>query len=260
MPVIIASNIGFEASKGYYIDLYWLAETFPHIRKDKETEIYLIELKNEQDKLVKRFKPFKKLQLKTGTYFQEATRKWIPCILIPEDIASQFNIGRNYKLTIMVTKYDGRAFLPLEIKGVGYDVQKALELFSRIEVNLLSLSLEHPTLNKCVSYLWDSYTRLEDGDIDGARTALRNSLDILKNEFLPKITIPETSEETHELPQKLKGLIRSIMDFLHYGGPHPRPAPKTTTEMILSMTIELLRYLSRAMESKLIELHEGERL
>ena len=27
--------------------------------------------------------------------------------------------------------------------------------------------------------------------------------------------------------------------------------------MILSMTIELLRYLSTAMESKLIELHEG---
>jgi hypothetical protein len=47
------------------MNLRELGEVFPHIKEDKDVELYLIEIRNEQNMLVKRFKPFKRLQLKT---------------------------------------------------------------------------------------------------------------------------------------------------------------------------------------------------
>lgn len=258
MPAIIKSTVKFDESKGYYVDLCNLVEIFPHLEKDKEVEIYIVELRNEQDKLVKRFKPFRKILLKIDTYWDNVRKQQTPCLSISKDHALELNIGKNYKMTIVITKYDGKSFLPLEIKVVGYYSEKALELFSKIEADLISLSIENASLNKIVSYLWDAYFRLEENDVEGARTALRNSLDILRKEFLSKIIVPEKSEETGDLPQRLRELVKNMIKFLHYGGPHPGPAPRTTTETIISLTIELLRYLSRAMEKNILIFHEGE--
>ncbi|MBA7602972.1 hypothetical protein ES703_10069 [subsurface metagenome] len=256
MPAIVTSNIEFDTSRGYVIDLNELFRAFPHIKAEKEAGLYLVELRNEQNKLVRRFKPFKKLQLETGQYWQERVKVWTPCLLIPENIASEFNIGKNYKVTIIIIKYNGKVFLPLEIKGVGYEVQKALEYLSKIEADLLSLTLEQPALNEASSYLWDAHFRLEENDIEGARTAARNSLSILQDKFLSKVIVPENSEEAEGFLNKLRKLTTAIKGFVHYGGPHPGPAPRTTTEMTISLIIELVRYLAKALERGLIA--EGE--
>jgi hypothetical protein len=256
VPVVFASNIEFDGSS-YYIDLRGLAEIFPHVKEDRDVELYLIEIRNEQNKLVKRFKPFKKLQLKTKSYWYALTQKWMPCLYLPEEIVSRFNLGKNYKVACIITKYDAKIFLPLEVKPVGYDAQKFLEFFTKVEAGLLSLCLDQPTLDKAVSYLWDAYFRLEENDVEGARASLRNSLEILKSEFLPKIKV-STEQESSEFLNNMSKLINNIRSFLHYGGPHPGIAPRTTTELFLSLTIELIKYLAMLLDTKAIFLKEGE--
>jgi hypothetical protein len=256
VPVVFASNIEFN-DFSYYMNLRELGEVFPHIKEDKDVELYLIEIRNEQNKLVKRFKPFKRLQLKTKNYLYALTRKWIPCLYLPEEIVSRFNLGKNYKVACIITKYDAKIFLPLEVKPVGYDAQKFLEFFTKIEAGLLSLCLDQPILDKAVSYLWDAYFRLEENDIEGARASLRNSLEILKSEFLPKIKV-STEQESSDFPNNMSKLINNIRSFLHYGGPHPGVAPRTTTELFLSLTIELIKYLAMLLDTKVVSLKEAE--
>jgi hypothetical protein len=252
MPVIIISTVYFNPSEKYcYIDLGELTRVFPHIEKNKDLRCYIVEVRNEADKLVRKFKPFKELVLKTNEYFSTLLNKWLSCIVIPEDVASQINIGNNYRVTIVITAYDGKPFLPFEPKLIGYDAERVFEYFSRIEVGLLSLILEQPVLNKAVSYLWDAYARLEENDVEGARTSVRNSLFTIRDEFIPKIDVVE---EAKDFPKNLKSLVNNLVDFIHYGGPHPGPAPRSTTEMIILMTIELIRYLGKMLEDKTISL------
>jgi len=256
MPVIIISPVYFNSSeKYYYIDLEELTKVFPHIEDNKELRCYIVELRNEVGKLVRRFKPFKELVLKTKEYFSTSLNKWLPCIVIPEDVATQINIGNNYLITIVITAYDGKPFSPFELKPMGYDAERVLENFSRIEATLLSLSLEQPVLNKAVSYLWDAHARLEENDVEGAGASVRNSLSTIRDEFIPKI---EVIEEAKDFPKNLESLVKHLADFTHYGGPHPGPAPRTTTEMIILMTIELVRYLAKMLEDKTISLKTSE--
>lgn len=258
MPAVVVSNIEFDPSYGYYICLRDLREVFPHIEKDKKMELYVIELRNEQGKFIKRFKPLQKIELKTGEHYcsYHGLEKHL---CLSEEIIAKFNIGKNYKIAMVIAKYDGKPFLPLELKGFGYDSGRILEGFSKLEANLLLLILEQPALNEAASYMWDAYFRLEEGDIEGSRTMLRNCLQILEDSFLPEIKVPEASEETGEFVGRLEKLLKSMESFLHYGGPHPGPAPRTTTEMMISVTAELMKYLSKALEEKVILLREKEK-
>jgi hypothetical protein len=256
MPAIISSTVYFDSSeKYYYIDLGELTKVFPHIERSKELRCYVVELRNETGKLVRRFKPFKELVLKTKEYFSTSLNKWLPCIVIPEDVATKINIGNYYRITIVITAYDGKPFLLFELKLIGYDAERVLEYFSRIEATLLSQSLRQPVLNRAVSYLWDAYARLEENDVEGARASVRNSLSTIRDEFIPKI---EVIEEAKDFPKNLKSLVDRLADFTHYGGPHPGPAPRSTTEMIILMTIELIRYLAKMLEERTISLKSVE--
>jgi len=152
-------------------------------------------------------------------------------------------------------KYDNKPIFPLEIKPIGYDADKILEYFTKIEARLLTLNLGHQILNKATSYLLDAYLRLEENDIEGARTSIRKSLDILKADLVTKIEVVVGAKD---FPQNLKKLINGLREFVQYGGQHPGPATRTTTEMILSMSIELIKYLAKAIESKVISLNENE--
>jgi len=252
MPVIISSPAYFDSSeKYYYIDLEELTKAFPHIERSKELRCYVVELRNEAGKLEGRFKQFKELVLKTSEYFSTSLNKRLPCIVVPEDVATKINIGNYCRITIVITAYDGKPFSPFELELIGYDAERVFEYFSRIEVALLSLSLEQPVLNKAVSYLWDAYARLEENDVEGARASVRNSLSIIRDEFIPEI---EVVEEAKDFPKNLESLVKHLAEFTHYGGPHPGPAPRTTTEMIILMTIELVRYLAKMLEDKTISL------
>lgn len=257
MSAIISSTAYFDSSeKYYYIDLGELTKVFPHIEKSKEQRCYVVELRNETGKLVGRFKPFKELVLKTKEYFSTSLSNWFSCIVIPEDAATRINVGDNYRITIVITAYDGKPFLPLELKPKGYDAERASEYFSRIEATLFSLSLEQPVLNKAVSYLWDANARLEENDVEGARISIRNPLSMIRDEFIPEI---EVVEEAKDFPKNLESLVKHLAEFTQYGGPHPGPAPRTTTEMIILMTIELVGYLAKMLEDKTISLKTIER-
>ena len=154
----------------------------------------------------------------------------------------------------MFVKYMGEPIFPFELKPVGYGVEKVVERLSPIEVEILTCVLENNILNESLSYLYDALRRLEEYDIEGSRTTLRNSLEIIKRKFIPSIIVPEESEEEKEFPKRLFNLVRTLQDFLHYGGPHPGPAPKLTTEMIITITIKLIKYLAQSLENNIIQL------
>ncbi|TDA41112.1 MAG: hypothetical protein DSO07_06330 [Thermoproteota archaeon] len=261
MPAVVSSTVRFGedigGGKSYFIYLDELTRVFPHIEEGKMLRFYISELRNENDKLIKRFKPFREVELKIGRYWNRYWNRYVPCLIIPRDMASQLNIGDDYRITIIITAYDGKPFLPLELKLVDRESERAFEHFSRIEAGLLSLSLEDPLLNEAVSYLWDAYARLEENDVEGARTSIRNSLrDVIRDKFVPRI---EVVGEAEEFPERVKRLLSSLIELVQYGGPHPGPAPRSTTEMALSMGIELVRYLAKMLEDRVISLKkEGE--
>ena len=244
MPVVVVANvIGFQYGS-YYADIDGIRDLLPHIEEGKSLKLYIIEIRDENNKLVKRFKPFKELTLKVDLYLYYNHRH--KCLRIPVDLASDLNIGVKYRISAILTACEGKPLLPFEVKPLSYDAKSILESLSRFETDLLLLSLEQAALNKAVSYLWDAHSRLEEGDVEGARVSVRNALQVLMDEFVPAI---EVKEESKEFPHKLKGLMSKLRDLVHYGGPHPGPAPKTTTEMVISMTVELIRYLAKALEA-----------
>jgi hypothetical protein len=242
MPVIISSTIHFNPVGKYYCnDLAELVGVSPHIEKDKNVRFYVVELRNEISKLVKRFKPFKELELKISEYYSTLLSKNILCLVTPEDVTSWFNVVNNYRIAIVITTYDGKPFLPLELKSIeDYDCDRAFECFSRIKASLLLLSLEQTILNMTISYLWDAYVKLEKNDIEGARTSVRNSLSAVKDQFIPRIGVVEGARD---FPQEPQETYRSLNRFYSLWGPSSRPSPKSTTETIISMTIELIKYL-----------------
>jgi len=77
MPAVMISNIEFDIGRGYVIDLNELSRAFPHVKAEKELKFYLVELRSEQNKLVKRFKPYKKLKVQTSQYWQEIVKQWL---------------------------------------------------------------------------------------------------------------------------------------------------------------------------------------
>ena len=247
MPVIVVAEVVKFENGNYYVDIDEVRSILPHIKEGGSLKLYVIEIRDENNKLVKRFKPFKELTLKVCSYFYYNYSS--KCICIPADLASDLNICVKYRVSAILTAYNGKPLLPFEVRPVKYEVasiaKSILESLSRIEADLLLLSLEQAALNKAVSYLWEAHFRLEEGDVEGARVSVRNALQVLIDEFVPVI---EVKEESKEFPNKLKGLISKLKEFVHYGGPHPGPAPRTTTEMVISMTVELIRYLAKALE------------
>jgi hypothetical protein len=222
------------------------------VSKNKECRIYFIEIRDHSHKLIRRFKPFQKCLLKTGEYWDSVQKSWLPCLALTKDIVSQLGVGKGYRLALVISKYDGRCFLPLELKAIGYNVQSIVECLSKIETKLLSLVLDYPVFNEATSYLWDAYSRIEENDMEGARTALRKALlEVLRDEFVPKI---KTLEEPEKFTENLRRLLSTLGEFVQYGGPHRGHAPRTTTEMILSMTTELLTYLAKGIENNVITL------
>ncbi|MDI6811886.1 MAG: hypothetical protein QMD80_09550, partial [archaeon] len=205
----------------------------PQIKKGGKITFYLVEVRDEGNKLIKRFKPFKESKLEVGEFWSSIYSEWVSCIMIPESEASKLNIGRNYKVGIIISKYNNKSLLPFEIKSVGYDSERIAESLSKLEKSLLTLIVEQQFLNEAASFLYDSYVRLEENDVEGARTSIRKSLDTLRDDFTPQIVIVE---EAKNFQGKIKKLIDSLRGLVHYGGPHRGPAPRASTEVVISIT------------------------
>ncbi len=253
MPIVLLDSVEFdESGKNCYIKLNQLHDVLPYIKEGKNVELYLIEIRDGNDKLIKRFKPFMKQILKTGqSYYYN---KWGPTLLLDNNLYQ--NIGKNYKIGVIIIKYDEQLLLPFEFKPIGYESEKLMERFPKIESQLLTLIFENPVLNEAKSYLFDSYSRLEENDIEGARTSLRKSLEVIEKEVIGKIRVVNLEEESKGLPSNLANLIKNLKNFVNYGGPHPGPTPLSTTEMVLEVTMTIMEYLAKCLQFKIIEMKE----
>ncbi len=164
-------------------------------------------------------------------------------------MATRFSIGANYIVALAIVEYDGKPLLPIELRVMGYDAHRIAEYFSAIEIDLLTTYFDNPILNKVCSHLWDAWYMLEEGNIEGAKTMVMNSLEILLKELLPRI---HTSGGSIEIRNMFEKLIGDLQDLLHHGG----PAPRSLVELAISIAVSILKYLSRAMALGEIMLRE----
>ncbi|MCD6155257.1 MAG: hypothetical protein J7J22_05780 [Candidatus Verstraetearchaeota archaeon] len=274
MPVLGEFSVNFEdlyvwneekedmtwANGAYCFEISSLIEKFPHLKECRTMEAYLLEIKNESGKVIKVFKPPKKLQFLFGRTWSYSNYY----LVLPKEISDKFGIGKDYRITVLLMKHDGKVLLPFEIKQIGY--YSTEEVYANIIKDIKEvidlLSIEQSELQSAVKYTFDSYLRLQEGDVEGARTSLRKSLEALKD-FLKIIKVVKTEkaieEESMEFPSKMRSLISRIQDLLQYGGAHLGPAPKTTTQMIFHMTVDILKGLAKLIDNGVIILQNEER-
>jgi hypothetical protein len=240
MPIVMISEI----LRDYKVPIKKLKIYITEMKSGSYVRLYLLEIRDNKNNLIKRFKPFKDLSLKiiyAHSYY----------LVFPKDLAYELNLHSGYKILAVITSYEGKPLLPFELKPLDRKAEEVIKSFPSIEANLLTLCFEHDILNKSLSYLFDAYFRLEENDIEGARVSLRNSLEVLRRELLPVL---EVREESKSFRENLESLISKLRGFLNYGGPHPGPAPKITTEMVISMAIELIKYLAKSLEAGIISM------
>jgi predicted nucleic acid-binding protein len=260
MPAILTAKIQY--GNYYYIDISDLIKLYPHLVKAEAFKTFIVEIRNDEGKLVKRYKPFKEQLLNKSPLFNS-----IEVLQIDPDIADELNLGNSYTITLIATEYriaergsytftyKMKPLLPMEIKFLDKDSQRVFEYISNVEVDFFLLSLYQPLLRDVLSVLWDANVRLFEGDVEGARTSLRNALDLLLKNIVLRI---ESKEESKEFQGYLEDLVKKLRKFVEYGGPHPGPAPRTSTEMVFSMTLEMLKHLTKMLEDGTIMLREHE--
>ncbi len=98
--MIFVLRIERHESGEYYVDLPSLTSEFPSIQEDINVDMYVVELKDKNDKLVKKFKPFMRLRIKAN--------KHEPRLCLPTDFASTYKIKDDYKLSFAVDFPDSR--------------------------------------------------------------------------------------------------------------------------------------------------------
>jgi hypothetical protein len=242
MPVLMVSKIDFL--NGYYcIDISDLVKRFRHIEADKDVDIFLIEVMDEESKIIKKFELFKKpLRLKILEYFDLPILKYYICL--PPNISDELGIGQNYKAVFIITKYDNKPLAREYIKYIGDGSKKYQKLFKNIGTKLLTLlySINNETLHEATIYVLNAYRKLKNREIEDSRTWLRKALEKLEEIFNYEIKV--SKDESEEYPKYICKLIKALKNFVNYGGPHEGPAPEHTTKFILYVTEKLIEHLS----------------
>jgi hypothetical protein len=250
MPVLMVSRIDFL--NGYYcIDISALKYTFPQIEEGKDLNIFLIEVRDEKNKIIKKFALFKE-QLYMKILNIPGTELYYICL--PTEISDKLGIGQYYKIVFIITKYDNKPFVSEYIKYIGNGSEKYQKLFKNIETMLLILLyyIDYNTLREAANYVLDAYIKLKKGNIEDSRTSLRKALETLEEIFNYEIKVSEI--ESKEYPKYICKLIKALKNFVNYGGPHKGPAPEHTTKFILYVTKKLIEHLSYSIYNKVISI------
>jgi hypothetical protein len=240
MPVLMVSEIDFLY--GYYcINISALKYTFPQIEADKYVNIFLIEVRDEKNKIIKKFAPFKE-QLCMKILNIPGTKLYFICL--PTDISDELGIGQDYKVVFIITKYDNKPLAPEYIKYIGEGSEKYQKLFKNIGIKLLTLlySIDNDTLRGAANYVLNAYHKLKNREIEDSRTWLRKALEKLEEIFDYEIKV--SKDESEEYPKYICKLIKALKNFVNYGGPHEGPAPEHTTKFILYVIEKLIEHLS----------------
>ncbi len=240
MPFVLVKRVGWDGTS-YFISLEDLLTVIPHLKVGDYLNLCIIEIRNERNELVKRFKPINRQTLKVSQGYDPNSRIFIPALTISSSEATKLNLGLHYTIALLILTHNWRPLFPYEWRYAGPNAQEIVRSLERIETTLLTIT--QPSLQETVTYLLEAVELEKEGRIEEARTKLRNSLETL-SKIREKIK-PVAGKECEDLGKRLENLIKGIKGFVDYGGPHLGPAPKPTTDMVFSMVAELVKMLSK---------------
>ncbi|MGB9694092.1 MAG: hypothetical protein ACPLYF_04545 [Fervidobacterium sp.] len=257
MPMVLVDHISYDETN----DVYWLslkdAKSYvPHIKEYGSISFYILQIKDEADKPIKRTNPLEKMTSTVRSQYDGIFREFVPVIQFSPYQAEQLNIGNNYTIAILITEYNGRAILPLEIKPVTHNAEEIIKHL-HMEIDLLTFTLNQPKMQNVMRYLLEANMHFGEGAIEEARTDLRNSLESLRDDLIKEI-IPTPGFEDEKIQDKLTRLVNGIMGFLSYGGPHPGPASIASYQTAFNITVEIIKYLAKSLENKTLNIQEKE--
>jgi len=246
----MVSSIDF-LNGSYCIYISALRNTFRQIESGKDLDIFLIEVMDEKDKIIKKFELFKE-QLCMKILNIPGTELYFICL--PTHISDELGIGQDYKVVFIITKYDNKPLAPEYIKYIGEGSEKYQKLFKNIGIKLLTLlySIDNDTLHEAIIYVLNAHRKLKNREIEDSRTWLRKALEKLEEIFDYEIKV--SKDESEEYPKYICKLIKALKNFVNYGGPHEGPAPEHTTEFILYVTEKLIEHLSYSIYNKVISI------
>jgi len=178
-------------------------------------------------------------------------------------------IAAGYYVTVAIVKVGDRVVLPHEVKILpeyGNEVVFILKsTYGAIRLGILGivylLETGSPGLAEATQYLLDGYHRYLDGDLEGAVTQLRKSVQVLKDKVLVKIkelegikSLKRYSEDFAEHLDSMLGNLQDLFKATYYmlsiGGPHPGPVPRETAVFAFKVVLSFIEYLSKCLSLK----------
>lgn len=245
MPFILIGNIRWDG-KDYNLSIEELQDILPHIKENDTLTFSILEIRNERNELVKRFKPISRMRISlTMDYTSHVIRRDRPPLSLKFSPyqATELNIGDNYKMAILILEVSGKPLFPFELRCGGYGAEEFAKSLEKIEANLFLIT--QPELQETVNYLLEASMFEKQGRIEDVRTYLRKAIETLIN-IRDKIKVAP-GKETEDFGRRLENLLKSIKSFVDYGGPHLGPAPKPTTDMVFNVIVEIVKMLSHNM-------------
>ena len=239
MPVLLVKEVEWDG-EAYSLSLEEVSSLLPHLRYNDSLTISILEIRNERNKPIVKFKPLKRIKKIVITYYAATYKRSVTCLRFRPSEAAELNIANNYRIVLLIIEHNGRPILPLELKPIGYEAEDIVHTIEKIEPILISIT--QPELQETVDLLLQASMFESEGRTEDVRTYLRKSLEALTK--IRKKIKPEPGKETEDFGRRLENLIRGIRGFVDYGGPHLGPAPRFTTRMVFNMIIELVKMLA----------------
>ncbi|MEM1685928.1 MAG: hypothetical protein QXJ65_03195 [Acidilobaceae archaeon] len=247
MPIIMFPSIGYHSRFGYYFSLANVEKIIPYIEPGKSVELYLLEVWSDEGKLIRRFRPFVRLQSLIGEHYEGYIVKHVS---LPYDLTSKYNILDGYRVNVILTKYSDTLLLPYELKPIDEESRKLAEKLQDFKIDILLSSTHIPIISRTVEYILESIFRLEDGDLIGSRISLRNSLKILEEELIPRIEYSSLEVGVHM--KKLKNIISNLRRFTSIKKPYIEIPG--TTKTAITLAAHIIKYINENIERGVIRL------
>ena len=256
----------------YLIDPLELPNIYPKqfMNWRLQLKAFMCDIFDNQAKLVHRLTPPEKVSLERVGWEDEKSKERHPCFLkLPGWFTDRYGISTNHYLVVLCVQVDDTPILPFELRIIfdGYDriaeqiANRLVEYYEAVGRATMigiyaALASGRAELANIAQYMLDGWFRYRDGDIEGAITQFRKSVEVLRRDLLPGIKEIEGVKHLKELCKKIvehiDGLIYNIEEIARYlygvlsiGGPHVARAltPRYTCLLAMRMLSGMLEYL-----------------
>jgi len=264
MPILYTHNImygkvryrRYSYSSPIYVNMFHIAiddllQAIPSLSAGDTLEGYIIAVHDERR--IPKYMPKPPIKIsKLVQEYEKSNGSWGLCLAFPEkEILETINATQGYYVTFIFTLVDfykggaGKVVLfPREFKLILEHDEINLRIYntlSRISKHVLTMVFDDPILNKAVEYVLDAYLRYLNDDLEGTRMSLRNAIQIIRDDILDNV---ERIEGIEELAKKVKRIVKELYGMSCFGGPHPGPLPRISTEFLLVVVPELINYVA----------------